>query len=51
MVPLITIRKDEILQQHTLESMFLHYYFGDTVESLDKKDFSAQNQIAFNGYS
>lgn len=51
MVPLITIRKDEILQQHTLESMFLHYYFGYSVESFDKKDFSGQNQIAFKGYS
>ena len=50
MVPIIMIKKEEILRQQTLESMFLHYYYKYSIEHFSKTNFSGQNLIAFHGY-
>ena len=45
------VRKEEILQSLSLDSMFLHYYLGYPMDNFNVANFSGQNQIAFKGYS
>ena len=51
MVSVITAKKDDILQTCSLDSMFLHYYLGYSMENFNADNFTGQNQIAFKGYS
>lgn len=51
MVSVITAKKDDILQTCSLDSMFLHYYLGYSMEIFNADNFTGQNQIAFKGYS
>lgn len=50
MVPIIVQKKEEIMQSQSLESMFLHYYFGEN-NWIGEETFSGQNRIAYKGYS
>lgn len=51
MVSMIAAKKEEILQSHTLDSMFLHYYLELPMDNFSATNFSGKNQIAFKGYS
>lgn len=51
MVSVIAAKKEEILQSFSLDSMFLHYYLGYSMDNFNATNFSGQNQIAFKGYS